>query len=168
MYAFQIVTDNVKAIARAMGCCESVRSQHPYYMPESPLQQLLKALSGEELEAGTAAAQKLIEEAVPEVGEIHPQRASIVEQHALTVTIQTPGGVQFRLSPAGNEWALDVVFGRRSVNLATEMLCSLVPLVGAKQAINVDRDDDGQGWPEDTLGQALASLLLEQIEVEVG
>ena len=162
MYAFQINATDRKLVSYVLGCCGSLCSPHPYWEDDAPLARLLSSLAAEEIEAAVAAADKLVEEAVPEEGDPHPQRAT-VEAQVLALCFTTPGGVLVELTASStpNEWIVRVDFGRDSQVLAMQMFMVLADF-NANLTVGIRETEEDTRYHWDRAGRALARLLLRR------
>lgn len=162
MRSFSIITDNLEAIASIMGCCSSIRLRQPYFDSISPFQNLLISLASRDMNAAANAAQNLIFAAMRSI----PTKIATVEVDTenFSILFRTPHDVGLKIFSFNREYALEINFHRDSTVLATNMLCGLIPIVGAGKTIIISENNE---WPERPIGEVLASMLLAQVSVPV-
>ena len=114
--------DGIENIHAVMSLCESVRPIGPYWDRGLPLRQ---GLGGERV---GDALDAIIVAACPEEGDVHPRRATRVEN-----SLFTPAGVEFRFGQ--NRIVVD--FHRDSQHLAGTMLATAF-LANPLQEVCVD------------------------------
>lgn len=129
-----IVNGDTQMVAGIMSCCGSTAAR--YY--------------GQSL---FYHAEGIVYEAVPEEGELHPQRAHFEEEGR--AVFLTPGGVKFTVAPCldGRQLTVVVEYGRDRRFLARQMLASLA-ISHPTYPISVDGEAT-------TAGLALAASLVD-------
>lgn len=148
-----IVSGNTQTIAGVMACCGSTAAQ--YYGRN--WRGLVLALREDDRQATFYHAEGIVLEAIPEEGEIHPQRATVDEDDYRAI-FTTPGGVTFTVAKSIDSGNLVVVveFGRDSTFLARQMLASIAM---SEPTYVVIVDDEAT-----TAGLALAASLVKANE----
>ena len=131
----------------------------PPWMDDSPLRELLAAITADDPIAALSAGQRLVDEAVPVEGYPHPRRAMVqvgaVNSEAegrATVLFITPGGVQVVISRADEprilsspEYRMEVLFGRNSNKLAYQLLSRCVDNHGVLHPVVADGVNEQAG-----------------------
>lgn len=164
---FCLVNSQIGAVAAVLRCFGSLYPQGHPHDPERPLAALLKALWQEEKDDVQTAAQRLIEEAVPEPGELNPKRATIERNDGCVVMWKTPAGVELQLSSTSTTDSeesnrvitVDIFFGRFSKQLAMNVLCRLQLATGLGLEVGT-LEAEGPDYSERKLYELLALYAL--------
>lgn len=145
MYKLTLLARDFEPLARVAGCCGSL--DVPYW--DDAWRQLAAALLADELSPGEQqadleiACKTIVEKAVPEEGDPHPQRATF-RARVSRADFVTPGGVNFSFgySRMNAAFILEIAFNRESVTLSCDMLTEL--------AMNYCREDRVEIYPDDS------------------
>ena len=148
MQALTICNVDDKTLSQVMRCCESLDDGSPYW--DGPTANFLNSiLINAPLSQKDFYASKIIETAVPEEGDIHPQRA---EWHG--EEFYTPGGVSIMIQKGDvkHKFNIHIDFSRDSRYLAFVMLSRVVEHSSFSTVVVVD-------GKENTVANMISHLL---------